>query len=512
MYIADQARETPDKPAIIMAETGAQITFKQLDDRSNQLAQHLHAHGLRRGDHIAILMENNLRYMEVVWAAFRSGLYLTAVNRYLPPDDAAYIVNDCMAKAIVSSFDRREIAGPLGALIPNCPIRLMVDGTIDGWAGCEDAVASQPAAPLAKQWMGDAMLYSSGTTGRPKGILRPLQDATVDQGFNARQLLNRYGFSATTAYLSPAPIYHAAPLSYVTAVLAQGGTVVMMTHFDAENALKFIEQYKVTHSQWVPTMFIRILKLPEDTRRKYDLSSHKVAIHAAAPCPVDVKRQMIEWWGPVIYEYYAGSEGTGATTIDPDDWLAHPGSVGRAALGVLHICDDEGTELPVGEAGLIYFEREAMTFAYHNDPAKTRAAQHPEHGNWMSLGDVGYVDAEGYLYLTDRKAFMIISGGVNIYPQAIEDALVLHPKVGDVAVFGVPNEEMGEEVKAVIEPAPGVAPTDELAAELLAFAREHLAHYMAPRSVDFIDEMPRLPTGKLYKRILKDRYWQGRAI
>ncbi|HEY1751236.1 MAG TPA: acyl-CoA synthetase [Caulobacteraceae bacterium] len=512
MFIADQARRTPDKPAIIIAETGEQITYRELDERSNQFAHYLRGRGLTRGDHIAILMENNLRFMEVVWAAFRSGLYITAVNRYLPPDDAAYVVGDCQARAIVSSCDRREIAGPLAALIPGCPIRLMVDGVIDGWASYEAAIAGQPTTPLDKQWMGDVMLYSSGTTGRPKGILRPLQDRTIDEGFDLRQSMNRYGFSADTVYLSPAPLYHAAPLGYVTNVQGFGGTVVMMQHFDAEQALRFIEQYRITHSQWVPTMFVRMLKLDDATRAAYDLSSHQVAVHAAAPCPVDVKHRMIAWWGPIIHEYYAGTEGTGATIIDSADWLAHPGSVGRPALGVLHICDEEGAELPIGESGLIYFEREQMTFAYHNDPAKTRAAQHPAHDNWMSLGDVGYVDEEGYLYLTDRKAFMIISGGVNIYPQAIEDALIVHPKVGDVAVFGVPNEEMGEEVKAVVEPAPGVAPTDDLAAELLAFAREHLAHYMAPRSIDFIEEMPRLPTGKLYKRVLKDRYWSGRAI
>ncbi|HLY78532.1 MAG TPA: AMP-binding protein, partial [Caulobacteraceae bacterium] len=317
---------------------------------------------------------------------------------------------------------------------------------------------------------------------------------------------------ADTVYLSPAPLYHAAPLGYVTNVLGHGGTVIMMERFDPEAALRYIEQYQVTHSQWVPTMFVRMLKLPPEARARHDLSSHQVAVHAAAPCPVDVKRQMIEWWGPIIHEYYAGTEGTGATIIDSTDWLAHPGSVGKPALGILHICDEEGTELPVGESGLIYFEREQMMFAYHNDPAKTRAAQHPAHDNWTSLGDVGYVDQEGYLYLTDRKAFMIISGGVNIYPQAIEDALILHPKVGDVAVFGVPNDEMGEEVKAVVEPAPGVPPSEELGAELIAFARERLAHYMTPRSVDFIEEMPRLPTGKLYKRLLKDQYWAGRAI
>jgi fatty-acyl-CoA synthase len=513
MYIADQARLTPDKPAIIAAETGEAVTYGELDRRSNQFAQFLHAQGLRRGDHIAILMENNLRFMEVVWAAYRSGLYVTAVNRYLPPDDAAYIVNDCMAKAIVSSLDRREIVGPLTEMIDQCPIRLMVDGTIHGWASYEETIAPCPATPLETEWMGDSMLYSSGTTGRPKGVLRPLPELSTADGFAQRQAaMNRYAFSPATVYLSPAPLYHAAPLGYVTNVQSHGGTVVMMAKFDPEKALKHIEQYRITHSQWVPTMFVRMLKLDPAARSAYDLSSHRFAIHAAAPCPVDVKRQMIEWWGPIIHEYYAGTEGTGATIIDSAEWLAQPGSVGRAALGILHICDEDGTELPAGEAGLVYFERDAMVFAYHNDATKTRAAQHPAHDNWMSLGDVGYVDDEGYLYLTDRKAFMIISGGVNIYPQAIEDALVLHPKVGDVAVFGVPNEEMGEEVKAVIEPAPGVEPTDELAAELLAFARERLAHYMAPRSVDFIEEMPRLPTGKLYKRLLKDQYWTGRAI
>jgi fatty-acyl-CoA synthase len=512
MYIADHAKADPAKPAMIIAETGATLTYGELNDRSNQLSQFLHAQGLRRGDHVAVLMENNIRFMEVVWAAFRSGLYITAVNRYLPPEEAAYVVGDCAAKAIVTSYDRRETAIGLTGLIPNCLIRLMVDGTVDGWAAYDATVAPFAAAPLETEWMGDVMLYSSGTTGRPKGILRPLPEKTVAEGFDLRQAANRYGFSPDTVYLSPAPLYHAAPLGYVTQAQGWGGTVVMMQHFDPENALRFIEAYHVTHSQWVPTMFVRMLKLPPAARAAYDLSSHQCAIHAAAPCPVDVKRQMIEWWGPIINEYYAGTEGTGATIIDSHDWLKHPGSVGRAALGVLHICDEQGAELPIGESGLIYFEREAMTFAYHNDPTKTRAAQHPAHDNWMSLGDVGYVDEEGYLYLTDRKAFMIISGGVNIYPQAIEDALIVHPKVADVAVFGVPHEEMGEEVKAVVEAAPGVAPTPELAAELLAYAREHLAHYMAPRSIDFIDEMPRLPTGKLYKRVLKERYWTGRAI
>ncbi len=512
MYLADHARLTPDKPAMISADTGKQITYAELNARSNRFAQYLHAQGLRRGDHICVLMENNLAFMDPVWAAFRSGLYVTTINRYLPPDEAAYIVEDCGAKAIVTSFAKRETAEALGPLIPDCPIRLMVEGTIPGWASYEEALASGSPEPLEKEWMGESMLYSSGTTGRPKGILRPLTDQTPGEAFAVRQSVNRYGLTADSVYISPAPLYHAAPLAYVLSVQSFGGTVVMMERFDAEQALKLIDQYKVTHSQWVPTMFVRMLKLPVEDREKYDLSSHKVAIHAAAPCPVEVKRQMIEWWGPILYEYYAGTEGSGSTFITSEDWLEHPGSVGRAALGVLHICDEEGNELPVGETGLVYFEREAPTFEYHNDKAKTDQARHPKHPGWNTLGDVGYLDEEGYLYLTDRKAFMIISGGVNIYPQAIEDALVTHPKVGDVAVFGVPDAEMGEAVKAVIEPAPGHAPTEVLAAELMAHARSKLAHYMAPRSIDFIEVMPRLPTGKLYKRVLRDAYWKDRKI
>ena len=512
MYLADHARQTPDKPAMVSADTGTVVTYGQLNERSNRLAQFFRDQGLRRGDHICILMENNLAFMDGVWAAFRSGLYVTTINRYLPPDETAYIVGDCGAKAIITSFAKREAAEALADLMPNCPLRLMVDGVIAGWQSYEAALANSSPEPLPEEWMGDSMLYSSGTTGRPKGILRPLPDMTTAQGFTTRQAVNRYGLTPDSVYLSPAPLYHAAPLAYVLSVQSFGGTVVMMERFDAEAALRLIEQYGVTHSQWVPTMFVRMMKLTEQDRARHDLSSHQVAIHAAAPCPVEIKRQMIEWWGPILYEYYAGTEGSGSTFITSEDWLEHPGSVGKAALGVLHICDENGEELPVGETGLVYFERETPTFEYHNDPAKTADARHPKHQNWNALGDVGYLDADGYLYLTDRKAFMIISGGVNIYPQAIEDALVTHPKVADVAVFGIPDPEMGEAVKAVIEVAPGQVASDELAAELMAYARANLAHYMAPKSIDFIAEMPRLPTGKLYKRLLRDAYWQDRKI
>jgi long-chain acyl-CoA synthetase len=509
MYLSDHARGNPNKLAMV-ATGGQAATYGELDDRSNRLAHLLYARGLRRGDHIAIFMENNIRFMDVVWAAYRSGLYVTPINRFSNAAEAAYIAQDCGAQAIVSSFARRGVAEEIPRHLLNCEIRLVVDGVVDGWESYETTIAEYPAEPLAQEWMGDTMFYSSGTTGRPKGILNPLPDQSPAEGFAKRQLSNRFGFSADTVYLSPAPIYHAAPLASVLNVQALGGTVVMMEKFDPEAALGLIERRRVTHSQWVPTMFVRMLKLPAEVRTRFDLSSHRLAIHAAAPCPVDVKRQMIEWWGRILYEYYAGTEGAGSTGITSDEWLAHPGSVGRASLGILHICDDEGRELPIGESGLIYFERDSPIFSYHNDEAKTQASRHPHYANWAAMGDVGYMDAEGYLYLTDRKAFMIISGGVNIYPQAIEDALILHPMVADVAVFGVPDSEMGEVVKAVIETRPGVEPSDDLARQLIAFTRERVAHYMVPRSIDFIRKMPRLPTGKLYKRVLRDRYWPAR--
>lgn len=510
MYLPDHAAHAPDKPAMLTAE-GRKVTFGELEACSNQLAHLLYARGLRRGDHLALHMENNIRFMEVVWAAMRSGLYLTPINRHLNAEEAAYIVQDCGAKAIVSSFALGEVASKLYSQLTACQIPLMVDGVVPGWESYETALEGQPVEPLAREWMGDIMLYSSGTTGRPKGILRPLSEASAQEGFAQRRrsnwFVNQFGISSNSVYLSPAPLYHSAPLSAALGVQSLGGTVVMMEKFDAQAALALIEEHRVTHSQWVPTMFVRMLKLPPEERSAFDLSSHICAIHAGAPCPMDVKREMIEWWGKILHEYYSGTEGAGSTYITSEEWLAHPGSVGRAVIGEIHICDEDGRELPVGEVGLVYFERPVPAFTYHNDAAKTQASRHPQHPNWAAVGDVGYVDADGYLFLTDRKAFMIISGGVNIYPQAIEDALVMHPLVADVAVFGVPDREMGESVKAVIEPRSGVAPTPELADTLTRFARERMAHYMVPRSIDFIDKMPRLPTGKLYKRLLKDKYW-----
>lgn len=507
MYPGHWAEKTPDKAAIINTVTGEQRSFKQLDDRSNQLAQLWWEQGLRPGDHAAVFLENHLNYLEVVWAALRSGLYLTAVNRYLTTEEAGYILNDCEAQSLVTSARMTEAAG-LKQFAPNCTKWLSIDDGQDGYEDYEKAIAAFPAQPLDEQPAGSLMLYSSGTTGRPKGIKRPLSGKAISDADNAIGDLQKllWSFDDQTVYLSPAPLYHSAPLGFCTATLALGGTVVMMPKFDAFEALGDIGKFKVTHSQWVPTMFSRMLKLDID-RSQFDFSTLKVAIHAAAPCPRQVKQQMLDWWGDVIYEYYAGTEVNGFTHITPQAWRQKPGTVGQAVLGTLHICDDDGKEVAIGEPGLVYFELPEMPFRYHNDDQKTKDTQHPDHPNWTALGDVGYVDEDGYLFLTDRATFMIISGGVNIYPQEIEDAMTMHPKVADVAVIGVPHSEMGEEVKAVVQLAEGVVAGPNVEEELLDYAREHIAHYKCPRSVDFEDELPRLPTGKLYKRLLKDRYW-----
>ena len=509
MYPGHWSQVCPDKPAVVNAATGSTVTYRELDQRSNRLAQLLWAKGLRPGDHVALFMENHLAFFEVTWAALRSGLYLTAINRYLTADEAGYILENCEAQALIASAHLQDIAAALPAQAPRCATCLMVDGSTGGFEPYEAALAEYPATPLADEPAGGLMLYSSGTTGRPKGVLRPLPGKPIRENVRAASGLHKmaWGFDEHTVYLSPAPLYHAAPLGFVVATQTLGGTVAMLPHFDPAAALEAIERYRVTHSQWVPTMFSRLLKLPEETRRRFDLSSHTVAIHAAAPCPKAVKQQMFDWWGPIIYEYYGGTELNGLTHVTPQEWLQRPGTVGKAVLGTLHICDEAGNELPAGQTGLVYFELPQMPFAYFKDTAKTKGVQHPQHRNWSALGDVGYVDDEGYLFLTDRASFMIISGGVNIYPQEIENVFIVHPKVADVAVIGVPHEDMGEEVRAVVQPAAGIEPGPELEAELLAFARQHMAHYKCPRKIDFDPELPRLPTGKLYKRLIKDRYW-----
>jgi acyl-CoA synthetase (AMP-forming)/AMP-acid ligase II len=509
MYPGFYAASQPDKPAIVMAQSGERISYRELDDRSARLAQLLYGRGLRSGDKVALMAENHVRYLEVYWATLRSGLYLTAVNRYLAPEEAAYIVRDSEATALITTAALRATAEAMLDLIPGCPLRLMVDGAAPGFEAYEEAVAAYPAARLADQPRGEVMLYSSGTTGRPKGIFRPLSGSQIDdpEALGTGKLSKTFlGMDQSSIYLCPAPLYHSAPLAWSAGAQELGGTVVVMEKFDAEEFLRLIERQHVTHTQVVPTMFVRVMKLADEIRSKFDLSSLQGVIHAAAPCPVDVKRHVIEWLGPIVSEYYAATEGTGMTFITAPEWLAHPGSVGRPVVGVAHICDDEEKELPPGEPGLVYFEREEATFEYYRDPEKTRNTRHPDHPNWAALGDIGYLDDEGYLYLTDRRSFMIISGGVNIYPAEIESCLVMHPKVTDVAVFGLPDSEMGEYVHAVIQVAQGVVPSAELAEELRAYATSHLARYKVPRVVDFRDELPRLPTGKLYKQQLRNDY------
>ncbi|MET0188313.1 MAG: acyl-CoA synthetase, partial [Pseudonocardia sediminis] len=438
--------------------------------------------------------------------------YVTAVNHHLSADEAAYIVDDCGARAVVVSASKADLAVAVADVTPGVTLRLAFGGEVPGHLDLATELARHPAQAPEDQPRGGDMLYSSGTTGRPKGIRPPLPERQVHEPGDPYVAVfgAMYGFGADTVYLSPAPLYHAAPLRFGGVVQALGGTVVVMGRFDAEGALATIERFRVTHSQWVPTMFVRMLKLPDDVRARYDVSSLRVAVHAAAPCPVEVKQAMIDWWGPVLYEYYSSTEGNGITFIDSEQWLARPGSVGRGGvLGDVRICDDDGKVQPPGEVGTVYFERDELPFVYHNDPEKTAQAQHPEHPAWTTTGDLGYVDDDGFLFLTDRKSFMIISGGVNIYPQEIENVLTLHPSVHDVAVIGVPDPEMGESVKAVVQVAPGVDPGPGLAEALIAYVRERIAGYKTPRSVDFVDELPRTPTGKLVKRELRDRYRPG---
>ncbi len=511
MYPGNYVEEQPDKPAVVMHGSGEVVTYRELDERSTQLARLLRQAGLQRGDHIAMLVENNPHFLEIGWAALRSGLYVTPINSYLTAEEASYIIGDCGARAFIGSQAKAEVAeGVRGEFaVPAVETYLMVGGAIEGYDDYLEAISGQETKHLEDETMGAVMMYSSGTTGRPKGIMRPLTEETPAESLAPALMGMLFGWRKDMVYLSPAPLYHAAPNAFCNATLAFGGTVVVMEKFDAAEALRAIDQHGATHSQWVPTMFSRMLKLPESDREGFSGSTLEMAIHAAAPCPVAVKHQMIEWWGPILSEYYAGSEGNGATLIHSEDWLKKPGSVGRAMGETqIDIMDDEGNVLPPGEPGTVYF-RGGAEFEYHNDPTKT--ADSRREGGRSTLGDMGYVDEDGYLFLTDRKAYMIISGGVNIYPQEIEDCLITHPLVADAAVFGVPNEDMGEEVKAVIQLMPGVDESDDTRETLLAHCREHLAGYKMPRSIDFEAELPRLPTGKLYKRLLRDKYWGDQA-
>ena len=495
-----------DKPAYVMAGSGETVTYGELDARANQGAHLIRSLGLKPGDGIAVLMDNSPRYLEVMWAAERTGVYCTCISSKLTAAEAEYIVRDGDCRLLIASHGVSALVAALKPLIPGVPT-LMVDGAVEGFERYEAARDAQPTTLIADPQPGGIMLYSSGTTGVPKGVRHPLPEEPFGTNLSALVTLGQalYGFSPDMVYLSPAPLYHAAPLRWSMAVQQLGGTVVVMERFDPEAALAAIERYRVTHAQWVPTHFVRLLKLPDAVRQRYDTSSLKAVWHAAAPCPIPVKRAMIDWWGPIVGEYYAGTEGNGFCAISSAEWLAHPGSVGRNLTAQTHICDEDGNELPPRNEGTVYFAG-GGAFAYHNDPAKTAAAAN-RHG-WTTLGDVGWVDEDGYLYLTDRKSFTIISGGVNIYPAEIENLLVTHPDVADVAVIGGPHEEMGEEVIAVVQPRDMADAGPALAARLDAFAREHLSHVKVPRRIDFRSQLPRHDTGKLYKRQLRDEYWR----
>ncbi|WP_168072257.1 acyl-CoA synthetase [Caulobacter sp. SSI4214] len=499
------ARLHPNRPAVIMAETGQTLSYGQMEARANQGAHLFRSWGLSRGDVVALCLENGAEYFEITWAAQRAGLYWTCISTRLTAPEAAYIARDCGARHLVVSASLADLAADLGRELAG-EIKVLVssgDKTADSFEAARDRL---PTTLIDDPSAGGDMLYSSGTTGRPKGVRSPLPQGAFDAPSPmASRVETLFGFGRNGVYLSPAPLYHAAPLRWAMCVHRLGGTVVVMARFDAEAALRFIESHQVTCAQFVPTHFIRMLKLPEATRQ-YDVSSLRAVVHAAAPCPVPVKRQMIGWWGPIIHEYYGGTEGNGLTYISSDEWLAHPGSVGRAIVGDLKICDEAGDPLPPRVEGLVSFA-DGPSFTYHNDPAKTAETRN-KHG-WTSLGDIGWVDEEGYLYLTDRKSFMIISGGVNIYPQEIENALIGHDKIADIAVVGAPDPDLGEAVVAVVQPACWTDAGPELAAEILAYARDHLARYKTPRRVEFMEELPRHPTGKLLKRLIRDRMWNA---
>ncbi len=499
-HFSEFASSAPDRDAIVIAGTGQALTYGQLNARSNQLAHHFRSVGLRAGDHIAVIVENRLEFFEITTAAMRSGLFVTPINFHLAAGEAEYIVNDCGASVVIASAALSELTGRLGLATADPGRRLLIGGSPDDPNSYERALAAQPTHPIADQSEGSWMFYSSGTTGRPKGIKPAAVGGPLGAPSSFVGMVKvLFGFAESDVYLSPAPLYHAAPAGWTDAVLRLGGTAVILERFDPVETLRAIEKYSVTHAQFVPTHLVRLLKLPADQREQFDLSSLRVVVHAAAPCPPQVKRDVLDWLGPVVYEYYSGSEGVGFCVIGPQEWLEHPGSVGRSLRGAVHITSEDGTELEPGETGQIWFDS-GSRFTYHGDPAKTAEAFNQR--GWSTLGDIGKVDEEGYLYLTDRVSNMVISGGVNIYPREIEDVLIGHPDVADVAVVGVADPDLGEAIRAIVEPAPGRAASPAFAAELMDYCRASLSSFKCPKSVVFLDELPRLLTGKIAKRML----------
>ena len=496
------ADEAPDRVALALGTQS--VSYRELADRAVRLANLLSARGMVPGDVVALLSEVSVRYHEVVWACRIAGFSYTTVSTQLGADEVHYILSDSGAKALVLSGGVRCATDLAADLPPTVEHRFAQRGAFAGFEDYDEALLSASPERPVRGPEGQLLQYSSGTTGRPKGIVRDVDPGTpsVDIGTVLMMLL---GVPEGAVYLSPAPLYHTAPIMWSMAVLSNGGTVVLMDKFDAEDALRLIQEHRVTHGQFVPTMFVRMLKLAAEVRARYDLSSLRAVVHAAAPCPIEVKRKMLGWWGPIIAEYWSSSEGAGFTWISAEEWLEHPGSVGKPLMGPMHVCDEDGNELPPGSEGVLWAETPGR-YHYLNDPDKDRSTTHPQ--GWRTVGDVGRIDDDGYLYLTDRLAFMIISGGVNIYPQECEDVLIEHPAVFDVAVIGVPNDEMGEEVRAVVQPVRWADAGPELEAELIAWARGRLAHYKCPRQVDFLEDLPRSDTGKLFKKSLRETYWR----
>lgn len=512
MFPGVHAQTTPDKLAVVMAGSGQKVTYGDLDRRSSALASALHALGLRKGDGVAVLSDNAPEVFEIYWATMQSGLYLTPVNRNLAADEVAYIVDDCDAKVLFTSAALAGLAEGVREKVTGVEHAYAFGGAVDGYEDYH-ALLATGTEPMVDKPRGADMMYSSGTTGRPKGVRAAMLPIQVDEPGDPMTGLLQAAFKVgpDDVYLQPAPIYHAAPLKWSGAIHSLGGTVVMMEKFDAEAALATIGKYGVTIAQFVPTMFVRMLQLPEATRTAYKTDTLRLAVHAAAPCPPDVKQTMIDWWGPVLLEYYGSTEQNGMTIVSTPEWTTKRGTVGRAVIGELHICGNDGAELPTGEVGSVYFARDTLPFMYHKDEAKTAEATHPAHPTWTTVGDLGYVDEDGYLFLTDRKSFVIISGGVNIYPQEIENVLTMHEKIFDVAVIGIPDTEMGQSVKAVVQLRDGVEPSPDLAEEIIDYVRDRIARFKAPRSVDFVDDLPRTPTGKLVKREIVKNYLPQKA-
>jgi long-chain acyl-CoA synthetase len=502
-HIARYAQESPQRPALIMGATGQTVTFGELDRRSRQLARYLSAQGLARRDHLAVMMENNADYFTVCWAAQRLGLIYTPINWHLTAGEAAYIVENCEAKALIVSEKTRHIINAMTDNLPSIDVALTTGQPFGQFKNLNEAINGVEDGPDLGRHEGDVMFYSSGTTGRPKGITPKRGELEWGQLPPLTMYLRgAYGLGRDTVYLVPAPLYHAAALVWSMIVLRAGGLLIIMEKFDPLEALRLIGERRVTHAQFVPTMFVRMLRLSAAERSKHDLSSLKIIIHAAAPCSPQIKQQVIDWFGPIVHEYYAGSEGNGLTAVDSATWLAHRGTVGKPVVGQVHVVGDEGEVLPVGKDGLVYFSG-GSDFEYYRDPDKTASAFNAR--GWSTLGDIGHVDEEGFLYLSDRRTDLIISGGVNVYPKETEDVLLQHPNVLDVAVIGVPNSDLGQEVKAIVELNAASVASPELANDMIAFCRERIAAFKCPKSIDFA-ALPRLPNGKMLKRELRDRY------